>query len=162
MKLIPARKFRLYPSKGTRLYYECYIWNRRQEMRRVHRIICGKFKHENRVMAFVECCVLRDKKTKRKLRCIGECHFYLHDIGGGIVSHEMTHAAVGYMHRKGMVLDFRRKPFTEADFGKKSRVIKGAEEDLCTVIGTLVRQFYIKCERLGVMKATSQKRLTLT
>lgn len=153
-KLIPARKFRLYPSANTRLYFECYIWNKLSELHCVHRMICGRTNHGHRVRGLVERC--RHWENNRLTPLLGEIHLHLHHLGGGVVSHEMLHAAIGFHNRKQRNLNLTPDPLIRGRKGKP-RPCNDNEEQLCYALEYLIRNFYRKCERNGVLKATNQK-----
>lgn len=138
-------RFKVYPEKKKRLFYWVYVWPDRDALVERSKTLYPDFGHNHETYGF--CSLVKvwkvgsDGRKRRDSRC-GEINFFREHIGAGIVSHEMTHAALGWAQRVGVMLE------QYEDWSKS--VVSDAEERYASAVGELVRQFYVRAHELGL------------
>lgn len=127
-----AFSFRVYPKKGEQYYFIVRVFHNAREMRMYHATKPDELKPETRFEA-VTCPEIhyKDLETMILLPYLGEILFHRPKTGSGVVSHEMTHAAIHWARVTKLDLHL------ETDEGD-------AEEIIALAIGNLTRQFFIK------------------
>ena len=130
--------WRLRPLKGSSLYVYVVVFDRMDAMRRYAVLTSPKgYRLGNRKLGAF--CTTPARRERR----VASVVFCRKHIGGGLVSHEMTHAAVSWGTRQG---------WNWSHLGCIDGAIpKGASEEmLAEVVGELTRQFYLRCEKVGL------------
>lgn len=134
--------FRVYPERNRKLYYQVFIFPNRRQMYlfrdEQHRSGAigyrkGHGKGSNRFLAICQSWITENFGPRGGMtlgRSIGEILFAVPYIGAGVVSHEMTHAAIRWGANKG--IDGRK---VMSEFGRD-------EERICLAQGHMVRQFW--------------------
>ena len=134
-----ARSFRLYTARGRKRkhYYRVLIFPDVDRMRRYWTeqgiVVAGSsggHDWQARATGWVAQYVLRRGRW-RKTNCVGEILFHSGNVGSGIVSHEMTHAAHYTLRQKW------------AHYNTPYR-----DEKLAWLQGWLVYQFWVNYYRL--------------
>lgn len=131
-----TRSFRIYPEPESKLYFRVTVFPSLLAMRAYGRKTfdspsgraiawCGTFK----VQAFPR----RGRAYTRRI--CGEILLVAQRLGVGIISHECTHAALGYA---------RRRRFDPRVSNGDGGPVGPGEERLCHVQGELVRQLVAK------------------
>lgn len=127
----PFATFRVYPDKKRRFYFKVIVFSTPSQMEKYERDgvrgFPGKKPKEFAALTLPYECIVGSKESKRE---IGTILFHRLRTGTGIVSHEMTHAALHY---------FRIKNDDKADFTEEK-----AEELLAQTVGDLTRQFFMR------------------
>jgi hypothetical protein len=144
-KTKPIATFRVYPgSRHSRIYFNVFIWRTFKELRaqwtKDHSPAPGL------LMAWCDGGrVIKSNGKWNYINELGRVHFCIKNIGGGIVAHEMTHAAFRWIDRKRM--QFQRvvstEPFT---------LTKSSEETHCLAVERMVRQFFQYIYGHGIAK----------
>ncbi len=124
----PFASFRVYPDKKRRFYFRVIVFSTIKQMHAFYREgIHGWPGRRHTDFAAVTLpyeCIVGSKESKRE---IGTILFHRTRVGTGVVSHEMTHAAVHFMKLKGADLNDDK-----------------SDEPLAHTIGDLTRQFYTR------------------
>lgn len=131
--------WRLYPDPELRSrYVQVIVWDRLDAMRRYVRLVMPAMRTRlSRRLA--GCCTTPEVQGPRVATVI-LCRKH---IGGGLVAHEMTHAAVAWGGR-------RRWDFAQM-VDRRGVVPRDAvEERMADTVGTLVRDFYRKADAAGL------------
>jgi hypothetical protein len=126
-------KFKVYTEGRGSKYYTVYVFADKHAMLTYYHAQCEKT-GSVRWTKFEAICQhwkwLGRAEKRKHARDIGCVLFHLGFIGSGVVSHEMTHAAMFW----------RRK--------------RHSDERLCLVQGELVRQFWLNYYRLNLHRRT--------
>lgn len=136
--------FRIYPEMGTsRLFFHVRIF---QTVEAMHTYLRSTERAPGRFCKGM-CSTYKLTKCPRRRPAyttpeVGEIVLAARWCGSRIISHECTHAALGWARRRG--LDPR-------DRGE-GRVIGGAEERVCGVLGDLVGQIARQLWNRGIVK----------
>lgn len=125
------KHFKVFPDGGA-AYFEVHIWPNRRVMRR-----------ESKIEDIEACCrtyrvvnISKDGKFTT-LPALGAVHFY-GKPGVGIITHELTHAASGYMRwRRAKRVKNHLPSYANKEMGRVTQY----EEIFCWVIGNLMAQF---------------------
>lgn len=160
MKPKPLQTFKLYPDRRKYFYFTALIFATRQEMYEAKAklsplrasdydaITLGRYQmtSDNRHMAAFR---RRNKWSKRRskvereyARQLGSILFFKERLGVGVVSHEMTHAATGYVKIvgiKGGDAETRDRSFALLVDSNDDY-----EECLAWTIGELTAQFFAR------------------
>lgn len=113
-------KIRLYPERS--LYYLVLIWPDMKTMQaRVEKLVGAK-------RNFGGCTVTYSTKE----RIIGEIHLCRPQLGIGLVTHEIGHAAFGWARRVDLKVDSQ------------------GEERMCRVLQKMVNRFVSRARKLGL------------
>lgn len=143
--LKPLATFRLYPA-GRYFYALVNIWPTKKAMY-AHRPL--QRDHDAACTGISSRTVYTDG-TSRKNGFFAELNFYKGYIGIGAVSHELTHAAFNWAERVGLCLN--TQTIKESNNSKGVLPEEHAEERFCYAIGDMVKQFTVKCYKLGLYK----------
>jgi hypothetical protein len=122
-------KFRVYTEGRASKYYTVFVFADKRAMR-IYQNAQSDIWGVKRWTKFEAICTGWKIKDRKRWRNIGCVLFHLDYIGSGVVSHEMTHAAI---------------------FWRKKR---HSDERFCKVQGNLVRQFWWNYYRRGLDKQT--------
>jgi hypothetical protein len=105
LSLRPLHKFRVHPEHGRGLYFDVYLWRTLRELRhyaeRVWRVDHPERRHAW-AWTFLE--EYRSTATGRRLPYVGEMHFAKGRCPVEMVTHEVSHAALGWAARKRLVV----------------------------------------------------------
>jgi hypothetical protein len=130
--------FKVYPENKS-LYCEVHIFDTKEEM---YAFDNNTDKDYEAKFIGIDHWIVKGKKNNpsvRKTPFYGILVFFKDQCGGGVVSHEMTHATLAWARRKKF--DLTRL----ADEPDDNPVhVSSAEEDFAWVLGNLVSQFYRK------------------
>lgn len=134
----PYAKFRIYPAKDRYFYFTVYVFANEWDMREFRRIqLPGRTEDRNATdyaavcVRYIDCKNARAKvPEKRYDRDIGAVLFHRRKTGTGVVSHEMTHAALHALH----VTQTKKNPIY-------NHVL---DEALACMVGHLTRQFFVR------------------
>lgn len=129
--------WRLRPVPGSTLYVYCVVFDRVDAMRRYASLTAPLGARLSRRLA--ACCTTPAARERR----VASVVFCRKRLGGGIVSHEMTHAAVSWGVRAGW--DWSQLNGAEGVIPKTA-----PEEMLAEIVGELVRQFFVRAQRVGI------------
>ena len=135
-------EFRVYPSAKKKAFYTVFIFETKTAMQDHYRNLTrnlqfgGKYKDAGNATNF-DAIAVNYGKTRQE---IGQILFYSGFIGGGVASHEMTHAALYYVRNTGVkAQDLFNNP--------------AVDEFLADTQGQLTRQFWVeyhrKAKRIG-------------
>lgn len=128
---------RIYPEQKS-LYFEVGIYPDRNKMRMaIKKEIVAEVPSDTQ--AYCSCSRTLKPPHYKKSRKIGKVFFYKDQLGVNTVTHEMTHAANGFMAEKG----FKSLTFTTG-------LADDLEERFCYLLGALVGDFYAKAQKLGL------------
>lgn len=118
--------FRVYPENRS-LYAQVNIWHSKNSspLSRRHAASCWP----------CESYRVTPQNKARKQGLFAELTFYRERLGVGVISHEMTHAAVLWARRRGLIDDVSENP---------------AEERFASAVGEMCRQFTQRCYELGL------------
>jgi hypothetical protein len=136
---------RVYPENRS-LYYTCYVWPSREAM---HRHMRSEGRRPRRpsigLVTGAYCARHRryrvyDDGSMRISPQIGEVHFHRDQLDSETVTHEFTHAALGWAERVGC------DPTGEGS----EDYWNDPEERFCYALGEMVGQFTTRAYALGV------------
>lgn len=132
------KKFKIYPMRDNKEYYEVCIFDTRKEMQQFSGNVTGmKQMHRNHEAMTISIDVFRvnkKKKTEKKLDMIGMLMFYRGGFGAGIVSHEIAHAMNYYFNRHEIPFDLGKDRVTKK--------WKQWDEAYAWCLGFMVNQFW--------------------
>jgi hypothetical protein len=139
----PLAKFRVYPEYRS-LYYTVFIW------RNLHDLRTFNPGNSDTLGLCRTHLVVRFQKNQpdRTLPSLGQVHLSKNHLRIGIISHEFTHAAIGWASRTRIVPDFT--PIRDGEFllhGAKS-----PEERFCYVLGNMVKDCVRKLYHLKILR----------
>jgi hypothetical protein len=130
----PELIFRVYAEHGSRLYFRVKIFRTVRDMRAYARRRSPGARFGHFLGLASTWTKLRYSKHRQRWRTLPECGeilFAKHRLQVGILSHECTHAAIGWAKRRGLHVD-RAETFRP--------LVPDDEERLCHVQGHLVSQ----------------------
>lgn len=131
----PFATFRVYPDKQRYFYFQVLVFANRSQMREFVFLQNhpGASRRSSSKRGDFDAITLPweryDEGSIKILRDIGQVVFHRMRTGTGIISHEMTHAALHYFRLKN----------DSADFSEHK-----SEELLALTIGDMTRQFYTR------------------
>ncbi len=127
-------RFRIFPDKTKRYYFEVVVFPSRKKMQDYYRDGFKALRGRGRTKDVDAVTIPYRKAEPPKLKDkqeIGTILLHRRQTGTGIVSHEMTHAAVHYL-----AVSRQRLPKHENDMK--------AEERLAWTVGNLTKQFFVR------------------
>ncbi len=142
--------FRVHPNDDRQHYYTVLVFDERYQMHLFHQKQIGLIQAQEasalssdavtrlgEFEALTSSWRVEASDSTRQAHSdlnLGQILFYQKRLGAGIVSHEMTHAALFWLERIGRLADLA----TDAD----------VQEQCCQVQGNLTRQFWVKWLRI--------------
>lgn len=143
MSAPPVASFRIYPwGDGKGLYARACVFATRADMY-AHRPL------DRTHLACFQGLEIRRAPDFRLRPLFGEVNFYLGKLGMAIVTHEFLHATFEWGRRKRIDLDC-----VATDDAKRYSQSQNPEEQLCWAHGEMVRQFYERAGKLGLIGRT--------
>lgn len=140
-------KIRVYPENRA-LYVTAYVWPTKRAMRDHGRRENGmRGRYQAYCQTFQKIRIYEDGRERTSPQ-IGHVHFALARMGTEIVTHEFTHAALGWARRVGWVPADDDGPRTNHSGGGLDR----NEERFCHALGQMVQQFVTRAYELGLYK----------
>lgn len=140
MMPIPLTVFRVYPEKKA-LYFTVKVWRTLKDLRAANP---GNSRALGLCMPWRRLHPSKD----RVLPEMGEVHFCKPHLGVGIVSHEFTHAAIGWAARKRISPEFK-----DVDVGRFQVIPNDDDEEkFCRALGWMVAQCVDQLYRKKVLK----------
>ena len=134
----PLAKIRVYPEERS-LYVTCYVWPNKRAMRRETSRLNGG---ASMAGAGAACFTYRRERVGIDGSCsrlspqFGEIHFSRTQLGSETITHELTHALLGWARRVGW------KPDDDMD----------REERFCYAMGAMVRQLVNRLYARGLLQ----------
>jgi hypothetical protein len=131
------QKFKLYPEKHNKQYYEVIIFDREENMFKYSNSINRKMDHNFQAVAHSYDAYYKYKKKMKRSPLIGSILFYKNNFGVGVVSHELAHATTYYFGKHKIKFQIGNKPKPTEDWKKK-------DEAYSHILGHMVNQFWKK------------------
>lgn len=138
----PILSMRVYPE-GRSLYYLVNVWPTKKAMQEHCRTVNGYVgrNYAALVNSFHVSMVGSNGRT-RTGPIMGEINFNRKALGGEIVAHEMTHAALGWARR--IKLNF------DGILTQSGGACCANEERFCYALGSMARQFINRAYEIGI------------
>jgi hypothetical protein len=133
---LPKPAFVVYPFQQQQQYFVVHIARGLKALRRVLKQSVGRAHPQQ-----LACCVSATSDELPEL--IGVLYFSRGHLGGGIVAHEMAHAAFRAIESEGKKVRHWRRPATSP---------ASLEERYAHVVEHLVSQFYVEAYQRGYAK----------
>lgn len=139
----PVTSFRIYPwGDGNGLYARVCVFATKADMYS-HRPL------ERTHAACFQALQVRRAPSFRLRPLFGEVNFHLAKMGIAIVTHEFLHATFEWSRRKRIDLDC-----VASDDARRYSQSQNPEEQICWAHGEMVRQFYVRAYKLGLIERT--------
>lgn len=145
----PFYSFRLYLGKQ---FYHVVIFDTRDIMQKTFEIVNGYSTEPESLAVTQQWTVIRIKNKHEKVgMCIGRIWFSKEHLGGGLIAHEMTHAALFWAQANGRIKELIHKPKYKK--GAKAFLAHDTIDELIPFhVGELCRKFYNKMYELKIWK----------
>lgn len=131
-------RFRIYPEKTSRLYYDVRVFTSVRATRAYlrHSPIPRTLGRSGLAMCSTFTAMVVSPTGRRTLPKCGEIVFPVRALRAGVIAHECTHAALGWARRIG--LQFTAETVTRRGW------VSPAEERFCYALGELNRQVAVQ------------------
>ena len=147
---LPTETFRIRPWKQSRRFFVVHVAENQEAM---HRAM-----EESGILArepYLGMCVSTSSDSKGWRGLLGVVFVSRQSVGGGLVAHELAHAAFRTIERKGgRVAHWERG----RDLGAGMTTTNESEEQFCRILEHLVKDFWTRWYEMEEQSGTTDER----